>query len=170
MAGFSSTEFDFTKFGTTVSVPNADIAKIMYYIDCVCTVIEYDDQDISRYRNYANWANMSDEEDRLIFILALAFSPKDLEGRVFFNNPQLTGDSSNQFYEIGQVQRSLVVVQSILIAGQQRRVKKIMAYTPAWMQRNYFEPMKNLIFRFSPEGQRQEAIRRQMISQACTIS
>lgn len=170
MAGFNSTEYDFAKFGETVTVPNADIAKIMYYIDCVCTVIEYNDQDLSRYRNYSNWANMSDEEDRLIFILALSFAPKELENRVFFNNSRLCGDSNNQFYEIGQVQRSIVIVQSILIGGQQRSVKKIMAYKPVWMERNYYIPMKNLIYRFSPEGQREEAIRRQMISQACTIS
>ena len=170
MAAFSTVDFDITPFGTTVTVPDADIARIMYYIDCVCTVIDYNDGDIRRYRNYTNWANMSDQEDRLIFILALAMSPKDLDDKVFFNNPQLCGDSSNKFYEIGQVRRQVVVVQSIVIGGQQRQVKKIMAYTNTWIQRNYLIPMKNLIFRFSPEGQRQEAIRREMISQACTIS
>ena len=28
-------------FGSTTQVPNNDIAKLMYYIDCVCTVIDY---------------------------------------------------------------------------------------------------------------------------------
>jgi hypothetical protein len=45
-----------------------------------------------------------------------------------------------------------------------------MAYKQSWMQNNYYQPMRSLAFRFSPEGQRQEALRRQAISQACTIS
>jgi hypothetical protein len=170
MAMFQSTNYDFKKTGITVSVPDADIAKIMYYISCVCTVIDYKDNDIKRYCDYSNWANMSDEEDRLIFILALALSPDEFENKVFFNSPQLCPDASNEFYEIGQVRNQLLVVQSIVIGGQQRQVKKIMAYKPVWMQNNYYQPMRNLVYRFSPQGQREEAIRRQMISQACTIS
>ena len=170
MAVFGTTQINFKKTGTVVSVPNADIAKIMYYIDCVCTVIDYNDGDIQRYRNYANWANMSDQEDRLIFVLALALSPNELENKVFFNSPQLCPDATNEFYEIGQVRSQIMVVQSIVIGGQQRRVKKIMAYKQSWMQNNYYQPMRSLAFRFSPEGQRQEAARREAISQACTIS
>ncbi|CAF2941982.1 unnamed protein product [Rotaria sp. Silwood2] len=170
MAMFQSTNYDVKAFGRNVTIPNADIAKIMYYIDCVCTMIEYNDRDIQRYRNFSNWANMSDEEDRLIFILALALSPDELEDKVFFNSPQLCPNSNNQFYEIGQIKNQLLVVQSVFIGGQQRHVKKIMAYKQAWMQNFYYEPMRNLAFRFSPQGQRQEAARRAMISQACIIS
>lgn len=68
MAVFGTNEYDFRMFGTTVSVPDADIAKIMYYLDCICTVIDYHDNNIGRYRNYSNWANMSDYEDRLIYL------------------------------------------------------------------------------------------------------
>ncbi|CAF1400289.1 unnamed protein product [Rotaria sp. Silwood1] len=167
MAAFGSTEFEFQRFGRTVQVPDADIAKVMYYLDCVCTVIEYNDNNIRRYRNYSNWRNMSDEEDRFIFLLALALSPDELEDKVFFNAPALCPDSSNQFYEIGQVRRQIMVVQSIIIGGQSRQVKKIMAYKQVWMRANYYEPMQRLAFRFSPAGQRQEALMR---SAACTIS
>ncbi|CAF4112057.1 unnamed protein product [Rotaria sp. Silwood2] len=111
MTFFGNTEYDFTMFGETVNVPNADIARIMYYLDCVCTVIDYNDNDIRRYRNYLNWRNMSDEEDRFIFLLALALSPDELEDKVFFNAPSLCPDSNNQFYEIGQVRNQLMIVQ-----------------------------------------------------------
>jgi hypothetical protein len=170
MAMFQRTNYDVKAFGTNVTIPDADIAKIMYYLDCVCTVVDYNDGDIRRYRNYSNWANMSDEEDRLIFILALALSPDELEDKVFFNSPQLCPDANNQFYEIGQVRNQLLVVRSIVIGGQQRQVKKIMAYKSAWMQNFYYAPMRALAYRFSPQGQREEAMRREMISQACTIS
>lgn len=167
---FQSTDYDVKAFGRNVTIPSADIAKIMYYIDCVCTVIDYNDNNIRRYRNYSNWANMTDEEDRLIFVLALALSPDELEGKAFFNAPSLCPDSNNQFYEIGQIKNQLLVVRSIMIGGQQRNVKKIMAYKQVWMQNFYYQPMRNLAFRFSPEGQRQEAINRAIISNACTIS
>jgi len=170
MAMFNQTNFDVRAFGKTVSIPDTPIAKIMYYIECVCTVIDYNDRDIQRYRNYSNWANMSDEEDRLIFILALALSPDELENKAFFNKPELCPGANNQFYEIGQVRNQFLVVQSIIIGGRQRQVKKIMAYKQAWITNNYYEPMRALAFRFSPEGQRQEALQRQLVSQACTIS
>ncbi|CAF3003065.1 unnamed protein product [Rotaria sp. Silwood2] len=167
MTFFGNTEYDFTMFGETVNVPNADIARIMYYLDCVCTVIDYNDNDIRRYRNYLNWRNMSDEEDRFIFLLALALSPDELEDKVFFNAPSLCPDSNNQFYEIGQVRNQLMIVQSIVIGGRSRQVKRIMAYEQVWMRRNYYEPMQRLAIRFSPERQRQEALMRAM---TCIIS
>ncbi|CAF1400307.1 unnamed protein product [Rotaria sp. Silwood1] len=117
MVVFGSTELEFQRFGRTAHVPDADIAKVMYYLDCVCTVIEYDDNNIRRYRNYSNWRNMSDEEDRFIFLLALTLSPNELEDKVFFNIPDVCPDTNNAFYEIGQVKRQLMVVQSIIIDG-----------------------------------------------------
>ena len=170
MALFQNTNYDVRMFGETVSVPDADIAKVMYYLDCVCTVIDYDDNNIRRYRNYSNWANMSDEEDKLIFILAATLSPDELEDKVFFENAALCPTSANQFYEIGQIKNQLLVVQSIVIGGRQRQVKKIMAYKSGWMQRNYYQPMRQLAYRFSPQGQRQEAARRAAVSEACVIS
>ncbi|CAF2801364.1 unnamed protein product [Rotaria sp. Silwood2] len=117
-------------FDTTISVPNADITKIMYYLDCVCTVIDYNGNDISRYRNYSKWRNMSDDEDRFIYLLALILSPDELEDRVVFEEPELCPDTDNQFNEIGQVKNRLMVVQLIIIEGRSRQVKKIMAYEP----------------------------------------
>ncbi|UJR10675.1 hypothetical protein I4U23_014869 [Adineta vaga] len=42
-----------------------------------------------------------------------------------------------------------------------------MTYTSGWMTNNYYEPMQALAYRFSPQGQREEALRRAAISQAC---
>jgi hypothetical protein len=170
MAMLQNTSYDFKMFGETVSVPDADVAKVMYYLDCVCTVIDYDDNNIRRYRNYSNWMNMSDEEDKLIFVLAATLSPDELEDKVFFDNAALCPSTSNQFYEIGQVRNRLLVVQSIVIGGRSRQVKKIMAYTGGWMQRNYLQPMQRIAYRFSAQGQRDEAARQAAISQTCTIS
>lgn len=135
----------------------------MYYLNCVCTVVDYNDNDISRYRNYSNWMNMSDFEDRLIFILALTLSPDELEDRVFFESPALCPDCINTFYEINQISNRLVLTDSILIGGRSCEVKKIMAYKSIWMQKYYFEPMMRLQFRFNQNYQTES-------SSACVIS
>ncbi|CAF2047730.1 unnamed protein product [Rotaria magnacalcarata] len=154
----------------SVTVPNNDVAKCMYYLNCVCSAIEYKDNDIKRYCNYANWANLSDAEDRLVFVLCLTLSPDEFINKVFFENDTLCGNMGNKFFEIGEVRNHLIAVQSVLIGGQTRSVKKIMAFKCSWMHRNYFEPMRNLSYRFSSQGQREEALRRSMISGACVIS
>jgi hypothetical protein len=69
---------------SVADVPNSDIAKIMYYLNCVCYCIDYNDNDIRRFRNYANWASLSDDEDRLVFLLGLSLSPDLFIGKVFF--------------------------------------------------------------------------------------
>ncbi|UJR10676.1 hypothetical protein I4U23_014870 [Adineta vaga] len=84
MAFFHNTNYDVKRFGRTVTIPDAPVAKVMYYLDCVCTVIDYNDNNIRRYRNYSNWMNMSDEEDNLIFVLAATLSPDELQDKVFF--------------------------------------------------------------------------------------
>ena len=113
---------------------------------------------------------MSDEEDKLIFILAATLSPDELEDKVFFENSALCPTTLNQFYEIAQVKNQLLVVQSIVIGGRQRQVRKIMTYENVWMQNNYYQPMRRLAYRFSPQRQRQEAARRAAVSEACVIS
>lgn len=168
MALFNAYKYDVKAFGQQVTIPNADIARIMYYIDCVCTVIDYNEANIQRYRNYSNWANMSDEEDRLIFLLALTLSPDEFEDKVFFENAQLAGDHNNQFYEIGQLRNQILVVPSLIIGGQSRQVKKIMAYKSQWMRQFYYIPMANLLERFNPKA-RPAPVRRQVTS-TCTVS
>ncbi|CAF1289663.1 unnamed protein product [Rotaria sp. Silwood1] len=110
---------------------------------------------------------MTGADVRRIFVLALALSPDEFEDKVFFNAPDLCPDSSNAFYNVGQVRRQLMVVQSIVIAGQSRRVTKIMAYKQIWMRTYYYEPMQRLNNRFVEERQAEQL---RAMSEACTIS
>lgn len=142
-------------------VANNDIAKLMYYLCSVCYCIEYNDNDIRRYTNYKNWASLSDEEDYMVFILALTLNPNILVGKVFFPSDALSRDMSGRFYEISQVRHQLVVVPSLVIAGRTRRVNRILAYKQVWLQENYIEPMTRLSQRYR---------RIQQPSTACVIS
>lgn len=44
--------------GGPVTVPNNEVARLMYYLDCVCSVIDYD-ADIEFVRDYDNWSSLS---------------------------------------------------------------------------------------------------------------
>ncbi len=136
--------------GVLVSVPNNDVARLMYYMQCVCTAINCDDDpDIQRFTNYKNWARLSIAEQKALVAVCGAVSPTILNDRVFFHSDELCGNSSNEFYTINQVRNQVLAAQSIIIAGQQRVVNKIMTYKLIWMESYYYNPMRRLVARFS---------------------
>jgi hypothetical protein len=147
---FGHHEIGVKRTGERATVADNDIAKLMYYLKCVCTTIECNDQpEIRRFTNYSNWRSLSTDEQQQLFVLCYTLSPDILQNKVFFQNDTLCIDTSNEFYEISQVSRQLVAAQSIVIAGQTRRVNKIMTYKMSWMQENYLEPMRRLAQRFN---------------------
>ena len=161
MALFQRNQFGFKDTSTTASVPNNDVARLMYYFDCVCTAIKYNDSDVSRYRNYANYASLTYNEIRTLLVLCLTLSPDEFDDKVFFHSDALCRGDGNKFYEISQVSHQLLAVQSIVIAGRRCNVTKIMTYTMSWMQRNYFGPIQRLTAQFNP---------RTLQTSACVIS
>ena len=137
---------------TTVgaTVPDNDIAKLMYYLQCVCTSIDCNnDPDIQRFTNYSNWYRLSVDEQRQLVVLCYTFSPDIFEGKVFFQRDALCVEYNNEFYEISQVSNQVVASRSIIIAGRTRRVNKIMAYKMSWLQKYYLDPMRRQAQRFS---------------------
>jgi hypothetical protein len=131
--------------GYKVDVPNNDVARLMYYLQCVCTSIEIEqDAEVQRFTSYNNYAYLSVEEQRVLLGLCYTFSPDVLEDKVFFHNETLCGDNLNEFLEISEVRQQFLAAESILIAGQTREVNKIMVYKMQWMRINYFQSMQGL--------------------------
>ncbi|CAF5086121.1 unnamed protein product, partial [Rotaria sp. Silwood1] len=116
MAYLQHNQYGFKDTSVNVNVPNNDVARLMYYLNCVCSAIQYNDSDLSRFRNYRNWASLSSEDIRLLLVLCLTLRPDLLDDKVFFHSDALCGDSSNKFFEISQVRNQLLAVQSIVIA------------------------------------------------------
>ncbi|CAF3589848.1 unnamed protein product [Adineta steineri] len=69
-----------------VRIPNDPIAKLMYYLDIVCTLVEYKDHSLDRLRNYSNYKNLSDNEVRVLYITCAALDPDELIGKVIFED------------------------------------------------------------------------------------
>jgi predicted Fe-S protein YdhL (DUF1289 family) len=158
---FRQNEFGVKRTGQSVTVADNDIAKLMYYLNCVCTTIDCNnDPEIRRFTNYSNWHSLSTDEQRQLVVLCYTFSPDIFEDKIFFQKDALCIGCRNEFYEISQVSSQLVAVRSIIIAGRTRRVNNIMAYKMSWMQSNYLEPMRRQAQRFS----------RKKRSSSCVIS
>jgi hypothetical protein len=134
----------------SATIPDNDIAKLMYYMNCVCRTIKCnDDPEIQRFTNYSNWRSLSTDEQRQLVVLCYTFSPDIFDGKIFFQNDALCIQYTNEFYEISQVSDQLVAARSIIIAGRTRQVNKIMTYKMSWMQYYYLEPMRRQAQRFS---------------------
>lgn len=79
----------FKQTSVHTSVPDNDVARLMYYFSCVCTSIEYDDDNIDRYRNYKNWSSLSYNETRVLLALCITFSPDLFDNKIFFHSDAL---------------------------------------------------------------------------------
>ena len=68
-----STEVEFKETGrTSADIPNNNKARLMYYLECVCNVLNLDDDaDINSLRKYTDYQLTEDETDRLITLCYL---------------------------------------------------------------------------------------------------
>jgi hypothetical protein len=124
---------------------------------------------MKQYTDYDNYRWLTPYQRQRVFILCKVMSPDEFEDKVFFESDALCGPSlRNQFYEVTKVRHQVVAAHSIIIAGQRRQVKKIMAYKQSWMQYCYYEPMRRLEYAFNQ--QRRQQIAEQVLSEACIIS
>jgi len=130
-------------YGKLTTVPNDIIAKLMYYLSCVSSVIEYKDNTLTDYKNYNN---LTDEQ--LITVLALA---KVLDPQLFIkahifivDQKLLPGSSGNQFYKITDETIGFHVNQRIMIGGRTVKVLKVMACNELWLANNYYHPINTI--------------------------
>ena len=143
-------QVQFKETGTTCTVPSDPIAKLMYYFNCVCACVEpEDDYTIRRLKDYQNYHRLTSEEEAKLIAICLALSPDKLIGSIFHPKDDC-GSSSNTFVEVSAVKTSLLVSESLLVGGQQRKIQKIMFFEKRWIESNYIEPLKQIQRRLNP--------------------
>ncbi|XP_045207343.2 uncharacterized protein LOC123559516 [Mercenaria mercenaria] len=141
------TEVGVKEFGRTVTISNDPKARLMYYLDCMCVVLDLSDTaNLTRLRNYGQYYLLSEAETDALVSLCFLLSPDELSGKVIFQDDSMCGDSNNSFFEISAVQHNLLLSDSIIIGGQRRHVSKIMAFKQQWLITNWVTPMQQ----FSP--------------------
>ena len=127
--------------GSTTTVPDNDIAKLMYYLDCVFAVIQLDGAE--KFTNYHEYYSLTSEEEKVVLSYAGIFNPKIMvDNYLFLLDPRYIPEGkSNQFYELTDNRIGIHVNSEIMIGGVSRRVLQLMACSQEWLNRNYFYPV-----------------------------
>ncbi len=130
---------DITKRAT---VPENPKAKLMYYLNCVAFVIDLNDPNLNRLKDYKNYFLLNETETDALLALVVLFSPDELIGKVFFHNEDC-GGFTGQFFELSAVSNMLAVTDNIIIGGERKRVANIMFFQRKWMEDNYLKPIRS---------------------------
>ena len=129
-------------FGGKANVPNNTMAKLMYYLHCVVTVIQYENSVLTDYQNYDE---LSGKELLAVYDVAKLLNPSlFINAGIFILDQRLLVDTDNQFYEITDETVGVHVNQEIMIGGRSVKVLKIMACNMLWLNRNYYRPIQEI--------------------------
>lgn len=130
--------------GERTTVPDDDVARLMYYLHCVDTVINY--QGIDKLSDFKNYRRLTVEDMTVLFKLVLLFNPEIfLDAGIFILQiDPLPNGLDNQFYEITNERIGIHINNQIVLGGRTVRVMKVMVCNPAWLIRNYYRPWKNI--------------------------
>ncbi len=130
--------------GNKVTVPDNDIARLMYYLSCVHTVINYDSKDM--FTDYEHYYLLTGNERIELMALVSLFNPNlFVEAGIFIIDDNLVPEgSSNEFYEITDHKIAFHVNEGIMIGGKYVKVRKIMACKTDWLYRNFINPLNNI--------------------------
>ena len=145
--GYNSLKVEET--GSKTNVPDHSLARLMYYLDCALAVIQYEED--NKLTDYKNYFRLTEDEEKAVYTLAVLFNPKIfIDAGVFILSDYLVPyGSSNQFYKITDDRIGIHVNQEIMIGGRVVRVLKVMALKSDWLNRNYFEPLERMSYKFS---------------------
>ena len=129
--------------GRTVKVPDNDIAKLMYYLSCVHTVVNYDTKDM--YTDYEHYYLLTGPERIELLALVTLFNPKIfVDADIFIVDDNLVPEGmNNEFYEIKDHRIAFHVEEGIMIGGKYVKVLKIMACRTNWLYNNFINPLDN---------------------------
>jgi hypothetical protein len=162
MAAFNRVQYGLKDISRTAQVPDDPTAKLMYYLNSICTILDLDDtdSDLRVLRDYAHYFQLSAYGRTRLITLCLMLSPDTLINKCIFQSDAMCGNMANKFYELAAVRHQFFVAGNILVGGRNRRVQKIMCFKMSWLNNNYFVPLRTLT---------QAPARRDNTTQACTI-
>ena len=143
-ATFKYQSLDIKSIGKTVTIPNNDIARLMYYLSCVDTVIRHDDTD--KFSDYEHYYRLTKADEDILLGLIVIFNPKIfINAGIFIVDQKLIPYGfDNEFYQITDQKIGIHVNQEVIIGGKSVKVLKIMACNTAWLNRYYINPIENI--------------------------
>ena len=151
MATAASVSVNVTNTGVSVMVPDDDIARVMYYLNCVTVSLGLDilQDDLVDFRNYA-W--LSPMRIALVLKTALEFGPDEFIDKLIFRDDDgeiVNGSSGNEFCDISIACGLVSLQQDVVIAGKVQNVTKVMFFKSSWLETFYTGPMARAARLFS---------------------
>jgi hypothetical protein len=129
-------------FGEKVIVPDNAIAKLMYYLNCIGVVIDYQDSVLTDFQNYDE---LSGEQLLAVYQLAKLLNPSIfIQYKIFMLDQSLLINADNQFYEITNEFVGLHATREIMIGGKSVKVLKLMACNSRWLNNYYYRPIQEI--------------------------
>ena len=125
-----------------IDIPDNKLAKLMYYLKCVFTIIEADTE--KRYTNYKNYYLLSKLEEQSVLGLVSTFNPTlMLELNLFKIEPDFVPiGKENEFYDISDEKFESKIQSEVTIAEVHRKILKVMICKQSWINKYYEEPLK----------------------------
>lgn len=132
--------------GELVTIPDNDIAKLMYYLSCVDTVINHDQEEDDILTDFQHYYLLTETQKNILFYLVLLFNPLIFfDAGVFIKDENLVPPGAdNEFYQITDNKIGIHVSDQIMIGGHSVKVLKIMACNEDWLYKFYINPLDNL--------------------------
>jgi hypothetical protein len=133
-------------------VPKNATAQLLYYLNCVDTIIklvelnidEVDNSFVRMVKNYKNCLpfTMTNQEKQKILRIARKLSPNLFENKIFFRTASLNG--RNRFFEINSSEITVAATDEVFIGGMIKKIQKIMLYKSDWLQIHYYDAIRDL--------------------------
>lgn len=101
--GFNQKNVILTDTSVDASVPNNNKALLVYYLKCMCNVmqLEVTDYIIQRLEDYKKYHLLTKDEEKELIRLCTVVSPDNLEGKCIFHPEEpCGGGSSNLLYKV----------------------------------------------------------------------
>ncbi|XP_033731076.1 uncharacterized protein LOC117320668 [Pecten maximus] len=168
MAVMQRQQLGIREIGESVTVPQHNVARAMFYLKCICNVLDLNDENsnLGKFTDFRNYYLLSEADIDALTILIVSVKPAELLGKCLFHDEEICGNSNNKFFELEDVRQNMVIVNDILIAGQQRRVNRIMFFKMAWLQLYCLTPLQVLGERLGRRAAEIEARKRAITYQA----
>ena len=132
-----------------LAIPDNNIAKLMYYLDCLVNIIDLDDGTVNldRLTDYEHYYNLTEEEQKTVAGLCIVSNPEALEQfSLLLVKPELLPNGSgNEFFDIKDPRLGVEVPEAVTFAETPVKVLKVMVCTEEWIDKYYTQPAQSFI-------------------------
>lgn len=132
------------KTGVSCNVPDNDIARLMYYLNCIDSLIDFGIP--ANLKDYQNYYKLSFNSENSVICYAHLLDPKTfIRNNIMIIDPsgKLCGNSNNSFFKITDSRFSFAATREFVVGGRNIRTLNIMAYKQVWLDRFYYNPMRH---------------------------